>query len=165
MVVFVHSLGSLWQEKIAAAGAVRIWNTTGIPHGSQVRSCARIFGQVSFGAKAWLELAGSRPVISAAWMTSELMEATDVRKLKLLCRAPRTSAPDWYLVTVTEDLIGLLQPDGWNNANTMVLSFSMTRTRQEIMLLMRPFGWLRGANASAVLAVNGGQCAWSIRRW
>ena len=104
-------------------------------------------------------------MISAAWMTSELMEATDVRKLKLLCRAPRTSAPNWYLVTVTEDLIGLLQPDGWDNANTMVLSFSMTRTRQEIMLLMRPFGWLRGANASAVLAVNGGQCAWSIRRW
>jgi len=78
-------------------------------------------------------------VTSAAWMTSELMEATDVRKLKLLCRASRTSAPDWYLVTVTEGLIGHLQPDGWDDANTMVLSFSMTKTRQEIMLLMLPF--------------------------
>ena len=165
MVVFVHSLGSMWQEKIVTEGAVRIWNTTGIPHGSQFRSCARIFGQVSFGARARLELAGSRPVTSAAWITSELTEATDIRRLRLLCRASLTSAADWYLVTVTEDLIGLLQPDSWDAAETMVLSFSMKRTRQELMLLMRPFGWLRGANASAVLAVSGGECTWNIKRW
>ena len=30
MVVFVHSLGSLWQEKNLPAGGTRIWNTTGI---------------------------------------------------------------------------------------------------------------------------------------
>ncbi len=43
MVVFIHSLGSLWQEKSLPAGGTRIWNTTGIRAGSRIRSYAVIF--------------------------------------------------------------------------------------------------------------------------
>ena len=43
MVVFIHSLGSLWQEKNLPAGGTRIWNTTGIRAGSRIRSYAVVF--------------------------------------------------------------------------------------------------------------------------
>jgi hypothetical protein len=46
MVVFVHSLGSLWQEKNLSAGGTRIWNTMGIRAGSRIRSYAVVFGHI-----------------------------------------------------------------------------------------------------------------------
>lgn len=165
MVVFIHALGSLWQERILPAGGTRVWNTTGIRDGPHVRSCAKIFGQVSLGARARVELAGSCEMTGAVWATSELIEVNHARKLKLLCRASRTSIVDSYLVTVTENLVGELQPDSWDASRTMLLSFSKWRSRQEAMLLIQPFAWLRGSNASAVFSVRDGACKWTITRW
>ena len=165
MTVFICSLGSLWQEKSLPAGGTRVWNTTGIQDGPRIRSCAKIFGQVSLGARARMELAGLCEMTGAAWTTSELSEVNHARKLKLLCRATRTSFADLYLVTVTEKLVGELQPDSWDTSRTALLSFSKWRSRQEVMLLMPPFAWLRGRNGSAVLVVNNGKTEWNVRSW
>jgi hypothetical protein len=165
VVIFVHSLGSLWQEKVLPAGGVRIWNTTGIRDGRCVRSCAKVFGQVKLGARARAEVGGSRPLTDSAWMTNGLTDVHDVRKLALLCRAPRTAVPDLYLVTVTEDLVGLLEHDSFDASQTALMSLSACRSRQEAMLLMQPFAWLRGSNGSGVLVVNRGKCSWNVTRW
>ncbi len=165
MVVFIHSLGSLWQEKTLPAGGTRIWNTTGIRDGPRVRSCAKIFGQVRLGAKARTELGGSRELTGAAWTTSELIQVNHARKLALLCRAARALVADLYLVTVTDRLIGELRIGGWDATQTTLVSFSKWRSRQEVMLLVRPFAWLSGSDGSAVLAVNNGRCEWTVTRW
>ena len=165
MVVFIHSFGSLWQEKILPAGGVQIWNTTGVRNGAHVRSCARVFGQVKFGARARTELSGSRPVTGAAWTTSGLVEAGNTRKLALLCRAPRATIAALHLVTVTDTLVGELQMDSWDASLTTLVSFSQWRSRQEVMLLMPPYAWLRGASGSAVFFVDGGKCDWNVPRW
>lgn len=165
MVVFIHSLGSLWQEKILPAGGARVWNTTGIRDGPRVRSCAKVFGQVSLGARARVDFAASREMTGATWATSEPLEVNHARKLKLLCRASRASVPESYLVTVTENLVGELQPDSWDASLATLLSFSKWRSRQEVMLLMQPFAWLRGSAASAVFCVRDGACSWTITKW
>ncbi len=165
MVVFVHSLGSLWQEKILPAGGARVWNTTGIRDGPQIRSCAKIFGQVKLGARARMELSRSGGVTGAAWNASELVEVNRARKLALLCRSSRATAADLYIVTVTERLIGELQMDSWDPAKAALISFSTWRSRQEVMLLMQPFAWLQGSTGSAVLVANGGGCEWNVTRW
>ena len=165
MVIFVHSLGSLWQEKTLPAGGSKIWNTTGIRDGSRVRSCAKIFGQVALGAKARLELARSGSLTGELWTAGELKEAANARKLKLLCRASRQSEPDLYLVVVTERLVGELRPDSWDAAKAMLVSFSQWRSRQEALLLVRPFAWLRGAKGSAVFSADDAGCDWKIASW
>ena len=165
MVVFIHSLGSLWQEKSLPAGGARIWNTTGIRDGPRVRSCAKIFGQVKLGARVRAELAGSRKMTGAVWTASQLIEVGHARKLALQCRASRTAVADLYLVTVTERLVGELQMDSWDASRTALVSFSKWRSRHEVMLLMRPFAWLRGSKGSAVLVANAGKCEWDVTRW
>lgn len=165
MVVFIHLLGSLWQEKILPAGGTRVWNTTGIREGLRVRPFAVAYGQVKLGARARIELSGSRQITDAAWTTSELMEVNDARKLALLCRASRAAIADWCLVTVTERLVGELQMDSWDDSRTALISFSKCRSQQEVMLLMQPFAWLRGSNGSAVLTVHDGKYDWSVASW
>lgn len=165
MVIFVHSLGSLWQEKMLPAGGVRIWNTTGIRDGPRVRSCAKVFGQVKFGARARTELSGSRSITGASWSASGSAGLDHVRKLALMCRAPQGATPELYLVTVSESLVGDLDQDSFDVSRTALISFSRWRSRQEVMLLMRPFAWLRGSEGSAVLVVNAGKCDWEVTRW
>ncbi len=165
MVVFVHSLGSLWQEKLLPAGGAKMWNTTGIRDGPRVRSCATVFGQVKLGAKARLELARSGEIAGGSWAANDVVETNRCRKLALLCPASRAAVADFYIVTVTESLIGELHMDSWDCAKTTLISFSKWRSRQEVMLAMRPFAWLRGSTGSAVLVVSGGKCDWNVTRW
>lgn len=165
MVIFVHSLGSLWQEKMLPAGGVRIWNTTGIRDGPRIRSCAKIFGQVKFGARARTELSGSRSITGASWSASGPVGFDHVRKLALMCRAPQRATPELYLVTVSESLAGQLDQDSFDASRTALISFSSWRSRQEVMLLMQPFAWLRGSEGSAVLVVSAGKCGWEVTRW
>jgi hypothetical protein len=165
MVIFVHSLGSLWQEKLLPTGGVRIWNTTGIRDGLRVRSCAEVFGQVKFGVRARTELSGSKPITGALWTASGSASPDCVRKVALLCRAPQGVTPALYLVTVSEGLVGQLDHDSFDVSQTAMISFSKWRSRQEVMLLMQPFAWLRGSEGSAVLIADGGRCNWEVRRW
>ncbi len=165
MVVFVHSLGSLWQEKALPAGGARVWNTTGIRDGPQVRSHAKVFGQVKLGAKARLELAQSGELTGAAWTATDLVEVNRCRKLALLCRASRAAAAELFIVTVTESLVGELGMDSWDGSRSALISFSKWRCRQEVMLAMQPFAWLRGSAGSAVLIASGHKCDWKVTRW
>ncbi len=165
MVIFVHSLGSLWQEKALPTGGVRIWNTTGIQDGPHVRSCAKIFGQIKLGAVARRDVNGSHPITGASWSASGLAQFDHARKLALLCRAPRCVTPDLYLVTVSENLVGQLENDSFDDSLTVLISLSKWRSRQEVMLLMQPFAWLRGSEGSAVLVVSAGKCEWAVTRW
>jgi hypothetical protein len=123
MVVFVHSLGSLWQEKALPAGGARVWNTTGIRDGPQVRSHAKVFGQVKLGAKARLELAQSGELTGAAWTATDLVEVNRCRKLALLCRASRAAAAELFIVTVTESLVGELGMDSWDGSRSALIPF------------------------------------------
>ena len=55
--------------------------------------------------------------------------------------------------------------DSWDASRTALVSFSKRGSQQEIMLLMRPFAWLRGSIGSAVLTVQDGKCNWNVSRW
>jgi hypothetical protein len=85
--------------------------------------------------------------------------------VQLIVRVAPSLKPERYLVTVTERLVGTLQGDSWVSAGTELISFSAWKEKQEVMLLMQPFGWLRGAAGSAVLSVDGRTCSWTVQRW
>jgi hypothetical protein len=85
--------------------------------------------------------------------------------LQLIARAPADSTADFYLVTITETLLGLLGDDGAESRETQIVSRSRWNHRQEIMFLMRPFGWLKGERATATLIPTNRVCEWRIAQW
>jgi hypothetical protein len=69
-------------------------------------------------------------------------------------------------VTITENLIGHLDDGAWEPEETQLVSHSEWNGQQELMLLMRPFGWIRGAVGTAVLIVgDSNRCSWSVNPW
>jgi hypothetical protein len=124
-----------------------------------------VFGQVKLGAKARLELAQSGELTGAAWTATDLVEVNRCRKLALLCRTSRAAAAELFIVTVTESLVGELCMDSWDASRATLISFSRWRSRQEVMLAMQPFAWLRGSTGSAVFVVTGSRCDWKVTRW
>ncbi len=165
MVVFVHSLGSIWQLKARKSGGHSVWNTTGIDDGKRIRPRSRVYGQVAFGRRAQVELNKPYPFRPSAWVTSRLNEHPGANTLKLFVRASANAVPDWYLVTVNQSLIGALRHDSWDTRETQLLSHSHWQERQEMMLLMRPFGWLRSQYGTATLVPTAHGCAWRTAGW
>ena len=165
MVVFVHSLGSIWQTKTRASGAPSVWNTTGIEDGKCIRPRSEVYGQVALGRRAQLELNKHSAIQPAVWIASEMKEHSDIRKLQLIVRASAGSAADFYLLTITEAFIGRLSGDGWDVTETQIVSHSHWNQRQEIMLLMRPFAWLRAELGTATLVPTNRGFEWRISEW
>jgi len=163
MIVFEHSLGSVWQAKAHEVGGTCVWNTTGIDDGQRIRPRSELYGQVAFARRARLELLRQGTLAPSTWITNGVMERSCVRKLRLIIRAPAYLIPDCYLVTVTESLIGELQD--WDAKETEIISHSRWNRHQELMLLMRPFGWVKGKHGTATLIPFGRGCEWRTASW
>jgi hypothetical protein len=131
--------------------------------GKRIRPRSEVYGQVALGRRAQLELQKHGSIRPGVWIASKLTEYAGSRKLQLIVRAPADSDADFYLVTITDTLIGLLSEDGWDPRE--IVSCSRWNDRQEIMLLLRPFGWLRGERATATLIPTNRGCEWRIAQW
>ncbi len=165
MIVFVDSIGSLWQEKVRTSGYTTVWNTTGVDDGKRLRSRAKVFGQLAFGRKARLEVGRFGGIPPSMWLATEVTEHKGIRRVQLIVRVAPSLKPERYLVTVTERLVGTLQGDSWASDGTELISFSAWKEKQEAMLLMQPFGWIRGTAGSAVFSVDGRTWSWTVQRW
>jgi hypothetical protein len=165
MIVHVHSLGSLWQQKDLPNGGTRLWNTTGVHDGNRVRSYATLFGQLQFGPKTRGFFRDIEAIAGASWVTGNLCQTDQARKLRLCCRAPKAAKPDWFLIVMTQKLVGVVGPTQIDPENAIVLSASQRKDRQELLILARPFAWISGPVASAILLADGHNCHWSITRW
>ena len=49
--------------------------------------------------------------------------------------------------------------------DSLLVSFSEWKTRQEVLLLVGRHGWLRGRLGSAVLTPGGPAGDWNVSRW
>ena len=80
-------------------------------------------------------------------------------------RAGRREEPELHLVTVSDQMVGWLDEQSWSNELAPVGVVVGIALRQELMFLMKPFGYLRGANGVAVLNLSNGTAHWTITRW
>jgi hypothetical protein len=88
-----------------------------------------------------------------------------MRTLHLIRPACRTKAAEHVLVVLRPDLVGTLDSASWDPSAADLISFSQCRDQQEVMLLMRAYGWVRGATGAAVLMPVPGGFVWDVRRW
>lgn len=166
MIVRVHSLGSLWQTKDLPNGGTRVWNTTGIQEGMRIRSCATLFGQIVFGPKSKPLLQEPDRIQGRTWVAGDLMHNSAGRSLRLACLASRETSAEWHLTKVSEQLVGIVPPEGYDPASLVVVSASQRKQKQELLLLLKPFAWITGPAGSAIFEVNDrGTGRWTVRRW
>ena len=163
MIVCVLSLGSCWRAP--NDGRPVVWNSSGVLDHRRVSPRAKVFGQVRFNSRLYQEALGTSGLSGSCWQAPQLAEHLGIRKLDLRRRVRCSSHPDWYLVSVTEQLVGTLDDGSWEPNNSFLVSFSEWKTRQEALLLVGRHGWLRGGLGSAVLTPGEPAGDWDVSRW
>ena len=163
MIVCVLSLGSYWREP--KDGRPVVWNSSGVLDQRGLRPRAKVSGHVRLNSRLYQEALGTSGLSGSCWHASPLGEHLGIRMLALQRRAERNSPPDWYLVSVTEQLVGTLDDESWDPKNSVLISFSEWKARQEVLLLVGSHGWLRGRLGSAVLTPGGPDGDWNVKGW
>jgi hypothetical protein len=163
MIVCILSLGSYWREP--TDGRPVLWNSSGVLDQRGLRPRSKVFGQVRFNSRLYQEALGTSSLKGTCWDALPLGEHLGIRKLELQRRVRRNSQPNWYLVSVTEQLVGTLDEGSWDPKDSILVSFSEFKTRQEVLLLVGCHGWLRGKLGSAVLTPGGPEGDWKVSGW
>lgn len=163
MIVCVLSVGSCWRQP--NDGGPVVWNCSGVLDQRRLRPRAKVFGQVRFNSRLYQEALGTSGLTGSCWQASPLAEHLGIRKLELQRRVRRNALPDWYLVSVTEQLVGTLDDGSWDPKASLLVSFSEWKAKQEVLLLVGYHGWLRGRLGSAVLTPGGPAGDWIVSRW
>ena len=108
---------------------------------------------------------GTSGLTGSRWHAPPLGEYQGIRTLALQRRAKRNLPADWYLVSVTEQLVGTLDDRSWDPKDSLLISFSEWKTKQEVLFLIGRHGWLRGKLGSAVLTPSGPDGDWNVKGW
>ncbi|MBY0502748.1 MAG: hypothetical protein K2X03_02485 [Bryobacteraceae bacterium] len=175
MLVSALGFGSIWTRRSRKdAGAddefsprqLAYYNTTGVAVGGRIRSRPRLYGVARFNG-----VTGCRPD-SPDKMLNKVFDCEPPciwnghPKILFNRLLERPERPDAYLVVVKSGLIGGITNDGtWLAAEASVISFSECGSDQEVMVLMPPFGWLRGGVGTLFLEPAAGrpwQAHWAV---
>lgn len=150
MLVAPHSFGRIWtcrpaREEGSANRGTAFYNTTGVPVGDGIRHRSCVYGHVRLnGCWGFLpENAGQ--LLHRIFETDGLV--TWNGHCKLFLRAPTAATvPDRYLVAFASETVGWIdRRETWKCAAAEVVSISESHDRQEALLLLPAFGWVRGA--------------------
>lgn len=153
MLVALEGFGSIWERRFAGdvSEAKRFaraayYNTTGVPVNGKLRYRWRIGGKLRFNS-----IGGLNP--NYPWRAlSRVFEcaAPEPRHgwSQILCKRVLRSPerPDLYLFAVTTDRTGYVDvlSGSWKADAVRVVSLSEDHGRQEMLLLMPAYSWIRG---------------------
>lgn len=153
MLVSVHSFGSIWSYRLGKDCAdprrytshAAFYNTTGVEVRGKMRHRSCVYGYARFDGAGGFDPHRLSRMVQRVFECDYLCvwnHANRVRFRRLLSQSER---PERYLVAVTSDRVGVLDTDApWRSQDSQLISFSESKERQEALLLMPAYGWLRG---------------------
>src|SRR5579883_1335963 len=123
------------------------YNSTGIRCGSKVRRHWIVPGLIRFNGAGDFNPHFPNRCLGHTFQTSNLDFLFGGNRLLLKNRMPDSSAPDWYLVVISQELHGRINfaSNDWRSRTTKVIAASQLRQTQEAMLLMKPGDRVRTA--------------------
>lgn len=152
MLVAIQGFGSIWERRFGKDlldhkrfARAAYYNTTGVPVNGRLRYRWRVGGKLRLNS-----VGGFNPnyPLRSVGRTFECAapEQHDGWNQILFERAVRTPAlPEFYLFTVTAERVGYIDmQSGWKGDSVQIVSFSDDGQRQEVLLLMPPYSWVRG---------------------
>lgn len=154
MLVTLKSFGSVWSRRGGKGSSdpkrfvrVAYYNTTGIQMGNGFQYRWKIGGDVRFYGVG----SGFDPnyPFRALHETFECYEPEiwqGHNRIAVKHRVSTQSKTDYYLIVTTAEQTGGIAIDNeqWKAAEVILVSFSQWKDRQEIMLLMPAYSWIKG---------------------
>jgi hypothetical protein len=119
----------------------------------KLRRRSRIYGEVRFNGSIDFDPHHPASVLERVFQCPGPCVWTGATRL--LCGQRVHARPEQFLVAVTDSELGrATATERWRSDDSVVISWSECATAQEILLLMRPFGWVRTDRGLFVLRVD-----------
>jgi len=149
MVVAIQGFGSIWERRFGndvSDHRAAYYNTTGVPVNGKLRYRWRIGGKLRFNSVSGFNPNYPLRALGRAFECAAPEQRNGWNQL-LFARVLRTiDRPEFYLFAVTTERIGYVnaQSGSWKGDSVQIVSFSDGPSRQEILLLMPAYSWIRG---------------------
>lgn len=153
MLVQVLSFGTNWWARFGRnvddphrfTRHAAYYNSTGVRCGSKVRRHWIISGLIRFNGVGDFNPNLPDHAIGRTFVCSDLTQAFGGSRLLFQSRAPKSAAPDCYLVVISSEVHGQVDftSGAWKSVFSQVIAASRLRDQQEAMLLMKPGDWLQ----------------------
>ena len=152
MRVAVQDFGSIWTTRAARRSVespIRqraFYNTTGILAGTipQNRSC--VYGYVRVDECSGFDVACAPREIHRVYETDGVAVWNGRKRLFLRRLMPNGTHPEMHLFRIRSSDVGWIdRKSAWHCDVAQLISFSEGNGQQEVLILLPPFGWIRGA--------------------
>jgi hypothetical protein len=150
MLISVLGFGSVWSRRAPcgerAAGAA-YYNTTGIVVDGKIRNRPRVYGVARFNGRGGFRPDWTARMIAKVFDCEPPCVWSGHNKVLFKRILDRPVRPDAYLVALTAEQTGGIDTHGassWSHSDVQVISFSECGDRQELMLVMPAYAWIRG---------------------
>jgi hypothetical protein len=159
MLTSILGFGRIWTTRAAREGrGAAYFNTTGVMAKGKCHHRSCIYGYVRIDECTGFHPQDAGHVRFRVYRAAPLSTWDGKRKLFLEKLAEKHATPECYLVGFSATDIGWIdRSTPWICDTGEVLSFSEGDGQQEALVLMPPFGWVRGAHGSFCLAINSQQ--------
>jgi hypothetical protein len=150
MMISVLGFGSLWSKRISrveGTADAAYYNTTGVVVDGRIRNRPCIYGVARFNGNSGFRPDWTERMISKVFDCEPPCIWNGHKKVLFKRLLTTPEPPDAYLVTFTAEQTGAIDTRGtspWSHSEVQVISFSECRERQEVMLVMPAYAWIRG---------------------
>ncbi len=142
MLISVLGFGSAWSRRRADA----YYNTTGVVVNGKVRNRPLVYGVARFNGLGGFRPERTERMIFKVFECEPPCVWNGHNKVLFKRLLPTPGRPDAYLVILTEEPTGGVDAHSespWSHADAQMISFSESGERQEVMLVMPPYTWIR----------------------
>jgi hypothetical protein len=153
MLVAVQSFGSIWTARGASTASDGIkparrgayYNTTGVLAAGKLRNRSCVYGYVRLDECSGFDPRFAGRIVHRVYVSEGVLVWNGRNRLFLQRMAPAGTRPDVYLFRTGSTDTGWIDRGGaWHCDAAQVISFSEGNGQQEALLVLPPFGWVRG---------------------
>jgi hypothetical protein len=121
------------------------YNSTGVRCGNKINRHWIIPGLVRFNGMGDFDPYFPSRAVGETFWCLDLAVAFGGNRVLFARKAPKTTAPDHYLVVVSSEGFGIFnfEDSCWRSESTQLIAVSQLRGQQEAMLLMQVGEWVR----------------------
>jgi hypothetical protein len=159
MLVAVSGFGSIWTRRFGKNRDSRtgtrdalFYNTTGVPVGDKVRARSRVYGVARFNGSAGFTPHNPQRVLHRVFECAEPCIWNGGNQVVFRGLTEQRVEPSHYLMVIRDAMTGWVDlQTSWKSSDNFLISLSESDLHQELMLLMKPFCWIRAAAGVFVL--------------
>jgi hypothetical protein len=153
VIIATQGFGSVWERRFGKDPSdpkrfarAAYYNTTAVPVNGKLRYRWRIGGKLRFNSASGFNPNYPSRVLGRAFECATLEHRNGWSQILFERLLPKNTQPEMYLFAVTTQRVGYIgaHSTAWKADSVQVVSFSDDHGRQELLLLMPAYSWLRG---------------------